>query len=138
MPQFFPNASTKWLAALVQDELAASKLRLWVDGELTPSIATTRAELVAAEADYTGYPAGGEALATWFDPLNNPLGGSSIDSPKVQFDTATPYTVGNTIGGFWVETAAGDVVVIGQFVNPIPMGAAGDGFPLSSSLVFPN
>lgn len=138
MPQFFPNAATQWLAALTQTELAASKLRLYQEGEVTPSIATTRAELVAAEADYTGYPAGGEALATWFNPLNNPIGGSSLDSPKVQFDTEAPYTTSNTIGGWWVETAAGDLVVIGQFEEPIPMSGAGAGFPLSASIVFPN
>ena len=114
MPQFFPNEATLWLAGLTQTELALSKLRLWQDGEVSPSIATTRAELVAAEADYTGYTAGGEALTAWFSPLNNPIGGSSIDSPKVQFDTASPYTVSNTIGGWWVETAAGDLVVIGE------------------------
>lgn len=138
MPQFFPNAATTWLGLLVQAELALSKLRLWQSGEITPSIATTRAQLVAAEADYTGYTATGEELTAWFAPLANPLGGSSIDSPKEQFAAASPYTVGNLIGGFWVETAAGDLVVIGTFENPIPVGAAGQGFPLSVSLIFPN
>jgi len=138
VPQFFPNAATAWLADLVQTELALSKIRLWQDGEISPSIATTRAELVAAEADYTGYTAGGEELTAWFDPLNNPVGGSSIDSQKVQFDTASPYTISNVIGGWWVETAGGDLVVIGQFAEPIPMSGAGAGFPLSASIVFPN
>ena len=138
MAQFFPNAATEWLAEVVQGELALSKIRLWQNGEITPSIATTRAELVAAEADFTGYTAGGEALTAWFDPLNNPIGGSSIDSEKVQFQTATPYTTANTIGGFWVETAAGELVVVGTFVEPIPMSGPGAGFPLSASIVFPN
>jgi len=138
MPQFFPNSATAWLANEVLALLEASKIRLWQDGELTPSIATTRAELIAAEATYTGYPAGGEELDAWFAPLHNPLGGSSIDSPKVQFDTASPYTVSNVIGGWWVETAGGQLVVIGSFPEPIPMSGAGAGFPISASLIFPN
>ena len=138
MAQFLPNAATLFLAGLTQAELALSKLRLWVDGEISPSIATTRAELIAAEAAYTGYTAGGEVLTAWFDPLFNPIGGASIDSEKVQFQTATPYTVGENIGGWWVETAAGDVIVIGTFDEPIPMSGAGAGFPMSASIVFPN
>lgn len=139
MPQFWPNAGAQWLADLVQTELAAtSKMRLWQAEAITPSIATTRTELVAAEADYTGYTAGGAALAAWFDALANPLGGFSIDSAKVQFAPAAPYTVGNNIGGFWVETAAGDLIMIASFQAPIPMSAAGNGFPVSASLIFPN
>ena len=60
--QFYPTSATKWLALLVQAELEASKLRLWQAGLLTPSIATTRTQLLAAEATYTGYPAGGVEL----------------------------------------------------------------------------
>lgn len=136
--QFYPTSATKWLALLVQAELEASKLRLWQVGLLTPSIATTRTQLLAAEATYTGYAAGGVELDAWFAPLNNVLGGSSIDSPKVQFAPASPYTVVNSIGGAWIETATPDVVIIITFDTPKPMGAAGNGFSLSSSLIFPN
>ncbi len=139
MPQFWPNAGADWLATLVQTELAAtSKIRLWRAEEITPSIATTRAQLLAAEATYTGYTAGGLVLGAWFDPLANPLGGFSIDSAKVQFAPAAPFTVENNIGGFWIETAAADLIMIASFAAPIPMGAAGNGFPVSSSLIFPN
>lgn len=138
MSQFFPTAATNWLAGLTQTELEVSKLRLWQQGEVSPSIATTRAQLVAAEANYTGYTAGGLELAAWFNPINDAIGGSSIDSPKVQFAPASPYTVGNVIGGYWVETATGQLVCIGTFDGPVPMGAAGQGFPLSVALVFPN
>lgn len=139
MPQFWPNAGSGWLADLVQTELAAtSKIRLWRAEEISPSIATTRAELVAAEATYTGYPAGGTTLTAWFDPLANPLGGFSTDSVKVQFAPTAPYTVGNNIGGFWIETATADLIMIAIFDAPIPMAVAGNGFPVSASLIFPN
>lgn len=137
MPQFYPNSSTIVIAGLVQDELALSKLRLFQEG-FVPSIATTRAELVAAEADYTGYPAGGVEVTAWLDPILNPIGGASIDMPTEQFAAAAPYTVGNTIGGYWIETAGGVLIVVGTFATPIPIGAAGQGFPMTLTLVFPN
>jgi hypothetical protein len=138
MPQFYPNAATKFIAGLLQTELALAKVRLYQFGEITPSIATTRAQLVAAEADYTGYTAGGIELTAFFNALANPIGGHSIDSPKVQFAPASPFTVGNTVGGFWVETAAGDLITVGTFPNAVSMSAEGNGFPLSVSLIFPN
>jgi len=138
MPQFYPNSAANYIATLMQTELAVSKLRLYQDELITPSIATTRAELVAAEATYTGYTATGLALTAWFAAIAAAIGGYSIDSPKVQFATAAPYTVPNNIGGFWVETAGGDLIVIGSFAEAEPMAGAGDGFPISVSLIFPN
>lgn len=138
MPQFYPNAAAQFIATLMQGELAVSKVRLWDADKITPSIATTRAQLVAAEATYTGYTAGGLALTAWFSPIAASVGGFSTDSPKVQFATVSPYTVTNNIGGFWIETAGGDLILIGSFTQPEPMAGAGDGFPLSASLIFPN
>lgn len=137
MPQFFPNSAALAIAALVQTELALSKLRLFKNG-FTPSVSTTRAELIAEEADFTGYPAGGSAITAFLDPILNPLGGASIDWPTEQFAPASPFTVGNVIGGWWIEDAGGTLVyAIGTFAAPIPMNAAGQGLPLAGSLVFP-
>jgi hypothetical protein len=138
MAQFFTNSATLWIATTIQGLLVDSKMRLWQAGLVTISIATTRAQLVAAEATYTGYPVAGVVLPLWFSPLLNPLGGASIDSPKVQFEAAAPYTTGNNIGGYWVEDENGQVVVVGSFAEPIPIGAAEQGFPISVALVFPN
>jgi hypothetical protein len=69
----------------------------------------------------------------------NPAGGASIDSPTVQFAAGTPYTVGNVIGGwFLVAQGATNVLACGTFAAPIPLGAAGQGFPMNLTLVFPN
>jgi len=58
--------------------------------------------------------------------------------PTEQFAAVAPYTVGNVIGGWWIEDAAGVVYAIGTFAEPIPVGAAGQGFPMAVTLVFPN
>jgi len=137
MPQFFPNSATLFIAELIRAELALSKLRLLVEG-FQPAINTPRADLIANEAGYTGYTAGGESITAFLPALLNPAGGASIDWPTIQFDAATPYTVGEVIGGWWLETAAGDVIAVGTFGQGIPIGAAGQGFPFPGSLLFPN
>ena len=133
MAQFYPKSGSFWLAALVQAELALSKFRLYQDS-LTPTVATTAAELVAAEATYTGYAA--EVLTTWGDPYTSPAGGAATNSPLVQFQTAAPFTVANLIGGAWLENAAGDVVAIIPFPDMVPMGVDGDAIPLAEILTF--
>jgi hypothetical protein len=136
--QVFPNVATQFIAGLVQTELALSKLRLFKSTITNVGSGTTRAQLLAAECDFTGYPAGGKSITAFLDPLLAPLGGSSIDWPTQQFAAADPYTVGDVVGGWWIETATGDLIACGTFTEPIPIGEAGQGFPLSGSLVFPN
>lgn len=138
MPQFFPNGACLAIAELVRSELALSKLRLFKEG-FTPQVTTTRAQLLAEECDYTGYVAGGETITAFLAAILNPLGGASIDWPTEQFAAVAPFTIGNVVGGWWVEDAAGAVVyATGTFTPPIPLGAAGQGIPLAGTLVFPN
>jgi hypothetical protein len=120
-----------------QTAFAASKVRLF-KSTLIPTPSTTKAEFVAAEADYTDYPAGGEAIATWLAPILNPAGGASISAPTVQFDvtTANPPDT-NLIGGAWLEDAAGKVRLVMPFAAPVPMEVQGQGFPLNLTFGFP-
>lgn len=136
--QLFPNSGVLEIASLVLDALNDSKLRLFKSSINGVSAFTTRAELVAAECDFTGYPAGGKVITAFLDPLLNPAGGASIDWPTQQFNSAAPYTVGNVVGGWWIETTAGALIACGTFPQPIAVGGPGTGFPLAGSLVFPN
>lgn len=134
--QAFPNAGAMRIATLVQTYLAASLLRLF-KSDFVPSISSTFDEFEAAQADYTGYAEG--ELTAWLAPVLNPAGGASINSPTIQFAAATPYTVGNVIGGWYLlDAAETQVVAFGTFASPIPIGAAGQGFPMNITLVFPN
>jgi len=135
--QLFPNVGTVVIAALVQTELALSKLRLY-KSPLTPSALTVLADLTALEADYTGYTAGGETITAFLNPVLSPAGGSSIDWPTEQFATVAPYTIGNTIYGWFLVSAAGDLIAAGSFNDPIDMSAADQGFAFPGGLVFPN
>lgn len=130
----YPNSGALWLAAVVQTALAASVLHLYQAGSVVLSVATTKTELTAAEADYTGYS--DQTITTWFDPLLNPAGGASIESGLKQFAIASPYTVPNTIGGWWIEDSTGALVCAGEFPVPRSLVGAGDGIPMNVELIF--
>lgn len=136
MPQFYPNSATLIQAEEMRTALALSKVRLF-NQAFVPTVSTTKTELEAAEADYTGYTAGGETITAWLPAVFAPSGGAMISSPTVQFDVSGPVVDTDIVGGFWLEDASGDVRAIGQFAAPIPMETLGQGFPLNLSLAFP-
>jgi hypothetical protein len=136
MPIFQTNEACMTYAAERKTALAASKVRLF-KSTFVPTVSTTKAELVAAEAAYTGYAAGGETIANFLDPLLDPSGGASITAPTVQFDVTGPVVATDIVGGFWIEDATGDVRLVGTFAAPIPMEAVGQGFPLNVKIVEP-
>lgn len=133
---FYPNAGALLLAAVVQAELAACEIRLFKFGDITPDQATTLAELDAAECDFTGYAA--EVVAAWQDPALNALGGAGIQT-SVQFNTASPYTTSNVVGGYYIVDLTGtpEVLAVQAFAAPgIEMGFAGQAIPITQLLLF--
>jgi hypothetical protein len=129
---FYPLLATLWIAGLVQTALAGSKLRLF-QNSITPTINTTIAELEAAEADFSGYS---EKTITAFLAPYLGVTGANINSPLLQFDSATPFSVSNSIGGAWIEDSTGDLVSVITFPEPVAMGAVGQSLPVSQVLSF--
>jgi len=129
--QFFTQESAIAKATEIKTALAASKLWLF-KSSLTPTPATTAAELEAAECDFDGYTPGGYALAAWTGPLNAEGGGAVITSPlvNVSYNTPSDPPVTNMVGGWFVEDASGDVRVVGIFDPPRPCQEVGDGFSI--------
>lgn len=127
-------------ASQVQTALAASKLRLFTAGyNITP--ADTLAALTAVEATFSGYTAGGYALATWSAPLLYPGGGVVITSPQIDVVFTPPGSgspVTNSLGGWFLEDSLGNLIADGSFTPPIEMSEAGQGFPISIAQVFAN
>lgn len=132
---FFTNESCQTRAAADQTLLALSVVHLFKSG-FTPLPGTTKAELTAQEADYSTYAA--KTITAWLAPIKSQSGGYQISAPTVQFGLAADPAVSNMIGGYWIETAAGDVYIVGQFDSPLPMVTAGDGIDLSPTVIFPN
>jgi hypothetical protein len=126
----YPNSAALYLAGLVKAALAASHLCLYkaISAPLSPS--TVIANLT--EADYDGYAR--KALAAWNNPYLDPAGGASIQSGTQQFDfVAVPLTT-NVVIGWYLLNAAGDLVAVGNFDNPIAMTQNGDSIPVNVTL----
>lgn len=135
--KFIPLVGCAAMANLVKTALASSKLRLF-QAPFLPLVGTPRADYLAAEADYSGYTAGGAVLTAWFAPILAPYSGYEINSPMVQFAFDSGVgAVGNVISGGWVESAGGVLYTAFTFDDNIPMGADGNGFPLSVTIPFP-
>lgn len=134
---FYPNAGALWLGGEVRASLAASEIRLFQAGLVTIGPGVTLAELDAAECDFTGYAAA--AITNWNAAGLNPAGGASI-SANTQFATASPYTVGNVVGGYYVVADPGGtpaLVLVQEYPNPgIPMEVAGQILPVYQLLLF--
>jgi|SRR5215831_154920 len=111
------------LATDLQTFLAAAKVRLFKDGAIVIGPNTTKAELVALECDYTGYAEA--TVATWLGPMLAPISGAMVQSPTLIFSIDAPYTVGNSVQGWWLEDAAGDLLMIGTPTASIPLTGPG-------------
>lgn len=139
MPAFviYTRAAANTKASAIKTALALSKLRLF-QSSYTPNVNTVKADLVAAEATFNGYTSGGYTLTAWTGPVNNPGSGAVITPPAVNPAWANPDddpVVSNTIGGWWIEDATGNVRLVGQFADGIPMGQNGDGFTWLTQIV---
>jgi hypothetical protein len=130
----YTNAGALYVAGVMQLELALCKLKLFKAGEITLSAGTTKAELDAAECDFTGYAA--KTVTAMTDPLLFPGGGASISTGTVQFAAGAPPITANLVGGGWLETAAGEVLMAWQYETPRGVAGVGDGVPVEQILVF--
>lgn len=134
-PPFFPNSSSFDQATALRAALALSVVKLFKSG-FVPTPETTDADLDAQEADYDDYASA--TITAWLTPITSQFGGAQITAPTVEFVCATDQVVGNNIGGYWIEKAAGAVVLIRQFDDPVPMMNAHDGIVLTPTIVLPN
>lgn len=133
----YPNVGALWLAAQVQAALAASEVGLYQSGVgvvLTPTTTLADLEAVGTEADYTGYAR--ETIAAFTAPLLSPLGGAAIQSGLLVFAIAAPYTVPNTLQGWFLVEPGGELLCAGDFATTKSFVGAGDGYPFNIELVF--
>lgn len=136
MASGYTNEGSVFVAGLVRTGLAAGHVHLYKSG-FTPDANSAEADFELNECDYDGYTAGGIAVATWLAAILAPGGGAGIQSGDVQFTYVDGVGhVGNSVGGWWYESAGSKAVVYGSFADPIPMQMNGQGIPLDLRLVF--
>lgn len=125
---FYPAVSCLLQATASAVLLAGAKLRLWKAG-LSPQFGVTRADLLAAEADYSGYPSGGVVISSWGGPVRILSLGYAITGQQVTF-ARSAGSASNVIGGWWLETAGGDLYAVGILPQPQAMQVIGQGLPI--------
>lgn len=118
-----------------QTDLANCKIRLWQNTYPALSANTTKAQLVTAEATYTGYAA--IVVAAIPNPYLVPGQGGNLQIPTQQFQP-TGTAVSNLIRGWWVELATGEIVLAAQFDSDIAMGDVTNAIPLDIIFRQPN
>lgn len=110
------------LADLKTNLLDAGTIDLF-QNDITPTDETVVADLDVAT--FTGYAQ--VALTLWTGPYYTSEGKGALLAPLAQFNTASPYTIGNQVYGYWIEDSNGDLLLSGRFPDaPIPMAAVGD------------
>lgn len=127
----YTNAAALVLATTIRTLLAASHLKLFKAISPPLSVSTVVGDIT--EADFTGYAAA--AIANFLIAYLDPAGGASIQSGTIQFN-CTGTAVPNTVLGFYLEDAAGDLILIGTFDSPIAMTQVGDSIPVNVTLNF--
>jgi len=126
----YTQESSLAVGTVIKTALALSKLRLFKNS-FAPNALSVKADFVAAECDYDGYVAGGIAVTAFLGPAFNPTGGAMITSPVTNFTyVAGVPLVGNMVGGWWLETAAGLLWAYTVFPQPISMAVDGNQLPL--------
>lgn len=117
--------SAIWIANVVRTAEFGSQVRL-CKSPFIPNAATTRDELLAAEADFSGYPLNG-LVAVWNPILIDPNGGISTNAEVIfsWLDPEPDPVINNTVTSGWVETPGGMVVMIFNITpNAVLAGAA--------------
>lgn len=134
-PPFYPNSAALADATAKRAAVALSVLKLFKTG-FVPTPDTVAADLDAVECDYDDYAP--ITITAWLPPVSAVGGGSQITAPTSQFSISVDQVVPNTVGGYWIELAAGDVQIIRQFDTPVPMVNAGNFVQVTPTMVFPN
>ncbi len=124
----YPNVGAMLLAGIVQEAVAGAFIKLYsaIAQPLSPSTVKTD----FTEADFSGYEAA--EITAWFAPYIDPAGGATIQSGTFQFAYVAPMAdpVSNTILGWWLEDADGNLIECGNFPAPITMTRNGDAIPV--------
>jgi hypothetical protein len=101
------------------------------DDSFVPDSGTTRAELIAAETNLVGYPAGGYTMAEFANAVKAPLGGAIITGPLINVAYASGAAV--VIGGYWVEDDTAPTPQVREvfvYDPPRTLAVIGDGWPI--------
>lgn len=125
------DAALRDLAALTV-LMTTGKAHLYQDDGFVPDSSSVLADLNLHEADYTGYVAGGVALAGPLGPYGDGVDRYAENFPTILFAPAGPFTVSNEIRGVYFEDSAGLLQECWIFDEPVTMAGALDAILLDA------
>ena len=116
------TGSEKLLSLLVT-ALANATLHLYKYGSLAPTPTTPEGDFVLAECDFDGYAP--ITIATYPPPFLLGSGWAIETQQRFNFDSGSPLSGGNQVGGWWLELADTTLIEYGTFENGRPAQADG-------------
>lgn len=128
----YPNVSASHLCTLLDADLVNCKVKLF-QNDYQPNPDTVKANLTVAT--FSGYA--DKTVAALLPPYYDPIGGASTQIGTLQWDHNGGVNA-NTIFGWWVENAGGDLIIVGRFDTPVGMSSLGDSIPLDIKFNFGN
>lgn len=121
-------------ATAAQARMANSEMHLLQNADgITPNSPLTLLE--SKEADFDGYAP--ETMATWNAPILGSTSGWLTYGPQVTFLWTFATGVGNSIVGYWTQTAGGDLIDVVLYGDPRAMQAPGNAIVETPVQVFP-
>ena len=131
----YPDVGAVENLGLVRTHLASCKVKLYTNN-VTLSRNTVKTDLT--EATFDGYTAA--TVTALLAVYINVTGGAICQVPKTQFDygPAGSPPVTETVYGWWIEDAAGNLIIVGNYDTPIPMAAVGNSVIVDVALTFGN
>lgn len=134
----YPASSVFAQASAAIATLAGSSFKLLKVG-FDPQFASTLAQVLAAEADFSGYPTGGLTLATWLGPMLSPGAGAAIIGPQTFFVRDGTLPGVNNVIGSWALVTAGNVLwALGSFPQAVTFQLPGQGISIPVAFGFPS
>lgn len=135
---FLRRVFGQWLAAPAAGAPAlvqGGDLRLFKADGFVPGVNSTTADMAAHECVFTDYAFKPVALV---GPVNLGTEIEGVVQTVTWIMATSPAAAVDTVGGWWIEDAAGLLVCHEVLPVPVPMGAVGDAFSLTVKLPLPS
>lgn len=131
----YPDVGAVTNLGLISTHLVSCKMALYTNNVVLSRL-TVKTALV--EATFDGYAKA--TIAALLAVYINPAGGGIAQVPKTQFDygPAGSPPVTETVTGWWIEDAAGNLIICGSFDSPVPMAVVGNSCIVDVALTFGN
>lgn len=121
-------------ADAAKTRMANAVCKLFKQG-FVPSPTSTKADFEANECDFDGYAS--KTIATWSTPVLAGTGYMTYAPTQTFAWSHVADDVGNAVGGYWLQTAGGDLISYTAFDPARPAQGPGQAVIVTPVLVFP-